>query len=109
GGGPRPGPRLDAVGHGARGLPPQADDGGAVGRGVCVVLPAPVLAHLDLASSADEHAGGVAVLGDVVLVQALEPAVAPADSAALDGAGVARVSGADAAAAFEVSPAVGGG
>ena len=50
-------------------------------QGYALVLPAAVLARLDLAAAAGRLAGGAAVPGDVVPLQAVEPVVASADPA----------------------------
>src|SRR5262249_21924887 len=108
GGGPYPAPELDALRHGACRLPAEAHDAGTTRPRVRLVLSPAVLARLDLAPPAGRRPGRAAVPGDVLLVQALELAVVPADSSPADGAGVARAGRDDAPAASEVSAAVGG-
>src|SRR5262249_54014517 len=87
GGGPAGAQGLVAVRHGPRRLPAAAHDAGGTGRGVRLVLPPAVLARFDLASAAGRLAGGAAVPGDVVPVQAVEPVLALPDPAPADGAG----------------------
>ncbi len=98
---------LVALRHGARRLPPPAHDAGGTGRGVCLVLPAAVLARVDLAKAPGGLAVGGAVPGDVVPLQAVEPALAPADPPPADGAGLASAGGVDAAPAPAVPSSAG--
>ena len=69
--------RLDAVRHGARGFPPEAHDARGAGGRLRLALPAAFLARIDLAPPPAGLAGGAAVSGDVVPVQAIEPVLAP--------------------------------
>ena len=97
---------LAALRHGARRLPPPAHDAGGAGGGLRLVLRAALLARLDLAAAAGRLAGRAALPGDVVPLQAIEPALAPADPPPADRAGLASAGRVDAAAAPAVpSPA----
>ena len=106
--GAAPAQGLVAVRHGARRLPPPAHDAGGAIRGLRLVLRAAVLARLDLAAATRRLACGAAVPGDVVPLQAVEPALAPADPAPADRSRVASAGRVDAAAAPAIPAATGG-
>src|SRR5438105_4301032 len=93
--------------HGQRRLSPGAHDARATGRRLCLVLPPPLLALLDLAPPARGSAGGAALPGDVVSLQALEPYMAFPDSPTPDGRRLAPARGVDAPPACAVSAAIG--
>ena len=98
---------LAALRHVARGLPPPAHDARGARGGLRLVLRAAVLARLDLATTAGRLAGRAALPGDVVPLQAVEPALAPVDPAPADRAGLASAGRVDAPAAPAV-PATAG-
>src|SRR5690606_4199954 len=95
---------LAALRHRARRLRAEADDRGAAPRRLRVVLPAPVLAPLDLAQATEGLARGPGVPRNVVSLQALEPLLAPADPLATDRARLASADRAEPAKAPPVSP-----
>src|SRR5690606_19889272 len=81
--------RLAALRHGARRVRAEADDGRGALRRIRVVLPAAVLASVDLAPPSEGLAGGARLSRDVVLVQAIELDLALADPVAADRARLA--------------------
>src|SRR5690606_23039239 len=76
--------RLAAVRHRARRFRAEADDRRGAVRRIRMVLPAALLASLDLAPAPGGLAGGARLSLDVVFVQAIEPDLALADSVAAD-------------------------
>ena len=88
-GGPALAQGLAALRHVARGLPPPAHVARGARGGLRLVLRTAFLALLDLASTAGRLACRPALPGDVVPLQAVEPALAPPDPAPADRAGVA--------------------
>ena len=80
---------LAALRHVARGLPAPAHVARGARGGLRLVLRPALLALLDLASTAGRLACRSAVPGDVVPLQAVEPALAPPHSPPADGARVA--------------------
>src|SRR5262245_47181129 len=99
---------LEPVRHGPCGIPPAADVARATGGRVRVVLPAAVLAFLDLAASAAGRVRGAGVPRDVVSLQTLEPVLALSDSHAADGSGLAAARREHAAEASAIPPRAGG-
>ena len=84
GGGAAAAQELVAVRHGARRVSAQAHESRTARRGIRLVLPASVLAPLDLAAPAGGCARGHPLPGDVVSLQTLELALALADSPPAD-------------------------
>src|SRR5262249_4317072 len=105
--GATPAQGLAALRHGTRRLPPEAHDGGGAGRRLCLVLRAAVLAPLDLAETAGGLACCGALPGDVVPIQAFEPALASAHPPSADGAGLAPARRVDAPTAPALPPEAG--
>src|SRR5690606_31706833 len=91
--GPAPAPRLGALRHRPRGVPPPAHEPRGAAGGLRLVLPAPVLPRLDLAPAARGPAGGAPLPGHVLPLQAQQPALAPADPGPPDPRGVAPAGG----------------
>src|SRR5262249_21511799 len=108
GGGAHPAPQLDPVRHGTRRLPPQTHDAAAARGRLLLVLPEAVLARLDLATAAQRPSGRPALPGDVIPVQALEPAVVFPDPPPLDGVGLAWAGRNDAPTSPQVPTPAGG-
>src|SRR5690348_9979275 len=71
--------KLEPVRHRERRLPPQKDDVPAIDGGLRLVLPATLLARVDLASSPARLARGARVSGNELSVQACQLAVADSD------------------------------
>src|SRR3974390_905054 len=71
-------PRLDSLRYRPRRVPSQAHVGGGTRGGLRVDLQPAFLPRLDLAAPAGGLAGGLALFGDVVSVQALQPDLASA-------------------------------
>src|SRR5262249_19954683 len=94
--------RLDALRHGARRLPAEADERGAARRRLRLVLPAPLLPRLDLAPPAERPLRRPPLPRDVLSLQAQQWAVVLADPAAPRPRGLVAARRVDAAAPLEV-------